>query len=119
MSRIDWDTMLAGLEQQRTGLEQELADVDAVIDAVKQRTRTPLSLRPARATAAKKPAKNGHAKKATPANGIADRDTLKAQAKVLYEKGEVIEEIAKAVGKSSVTVYGWASAGGWKRPAAD
>ena len=113
---INWDAMLAELEQQRTVGEQELADLDNVIHAVKQRSRKTLSLRP---LAPKKASKNGHGKKAKSSNGGADRDALKAQAKLLYEKGEGIEDIAKAVGKSSVTVYGWAGAGGWKRPAAD
>lgn len=108
--------MLTGLEQQRTGMEQELADLDVVIHAIKQRSRKPLTLR---AAAVRKPSQNGHAKKTRSAKGGGDRDALKAQAKLLYEKGEVVEEIAKAVDKSSVTIYGWASAGGWKRPAAD
>jgi hypothetical protein len=36
-SRIDWDDMVSDLEGQKTALETELADVEAVLDVVRKR----------------------------------------------------------------------------------
>ena len=112
MSSIDWGAMLAGLEQQKTGLEQELADVDAVIDAVRQRSAPKVrvsDLAKGTPSAKRNGAKGGRA-------SSAETDQARAKARKLYETGVAVEVIGKQLGRSGQTIYGWASVGKWKRP---
>jgi hypothetical protein len=113
VNRIDWDTMLAGLEQQRTGLEQELADVDAVIDAVRRRSAPKVRIADVSkgTLPARKAAKNGKRD---------GRSTLTdAQLKAMreqFERGDSAEAIGKKFGVTDSAVYLRAKKGGWKRP---
>ena len=115
MSRIDWQTMLAGLEQQRTGLEQELADVDAVIATVRQRSAPKVSLADV--------VKPTPTRKAAATNGKRDgRSTLTdvqlTAMRERFERGDSAKVIGKKFGVTNSAVYLRAKQGGWKRPKA-
>src|SRR5579864_5702313 len=105
-SHINWDEMLAGLEQQRTAIADELADVDAVIDTVRLRAGNGGAAKP-RATAPKKKS----APKAVKANGgqggRIDDATL-APIRKQYEGGVDIDAIAKTSGRSRDLIYYYA-----------
>lgn len=114
MTRIDWDVMLAGLEQQRTGLEQELADVDAVIDAVRQRAAPKVSV-----ADIQRPHGNGTKGKRAPKSSTKGRGVdaqVLARIRQQYEAGVPIKQIKEARGHSGNWVYQLASDGKWKRP---
>jgi len=113
MGRVDWTDMLTTLEGQRTGLEQELADVDAVIHAVRQRQAPNGSVvKPtkARKTAAK-PKSNG---KADGRSRITEAQLVEMQK--LYERGDDASAIGKKFGVTNSAVYLRAKAGRWQRP---
>ena len=116
-SRIDWDDMVSDLEGQKTALETELADVEAVLDVVRKRAAPKVRV----ADVATRP-KAGNGKKPAAAKPVKtrasgdDAEKAKATAKKMYERGDVVNEIAKAVGRSVQTVYTWASAEKWDRP---
>lgn len=119
MSRIDWDTMLSGLESQRTGLEQELADVDAVIHAVRQRSAPKVSVaeitRPrGNGTKAKPAAKASSNGKGRSRVGLTDdqRATLRAQ----WESGTGAKIIAARLKITTALLYYYVKTNGWKRP---
>jgi len=117
VTRIDWDAMLAGLEQQKAGLEQEVADVDAVIHAVRQRAAPKVSIADVQRPRANGSKKSGAGKVGSNTRASSeDTDKAKAAAKKRYERGDGVNDIAKDSGRSVQTIYGWASAGAWKRP---
>lgn len=113
MGSIDWDTMLAGLQDQRTGLAQELADVDAVIDAVRQRAAPKVAiadLRQTRSNGTKKTAPAGKAKRRV---GLTDDQlaTLKTQ----YAHGTDVAAIAARLQISTANLYYYVKSRGFKR----
>lgn len=102
--------MLAQLEQQRTALDAERQDIDAVIETVRRRAGlvVPAALPPARAAKkAQRPTANG--------KRGADPKTL-ASIRKQYEAGVPIAKIPEARGHSGNWIYQLASDGGWKRP---
>jgi len=114
---INWDEMLAGLEQQRTGLEQELADVDAVIDVVKKKRGGVAIVSRPRVKAAK-PVKVAAKSKS---NGKTDGRSRITEAQLvemqkLYERGDDATAIGKKFGVTNSAVYLRAKAGRWQRP---
>jgi len=112
VSRINWDEMLAGLERQRISAAEELADIDAVIDTVRQRAAPKV-----RVAELLKPKPAAHKNGAKPSRASsAETDQAKLQAKKRYERGDSTNDIAKQSGRSVQTIYGWASEGKWKRP---
>lgn len=112
MSRIDWNEMLTGLEKQRSGIAQELADVDAVIETVRQRAAPKVSVAALQRPRAK-PSKNGAPKQG---QGIKVDPATLAPLREQYERGVPVAVIAKKVGKTASTIYGYASVYKWRRP---
>jgi len=112
--------MLAQLEQQRILLDQERADVDAVIETVRRRAglvvpaglRLPPALNdgPKRKPAKAAAASNGKSK-ITPAQIATMRR--------LFESGASSAEICKAAKVTDATIYRRAKMEGWKRPKAE
>lgn len=119
MSVIDYPAMLAQLEQQRTALEEEANDLDAVIDTLRRRAQLAV---PAKPVPAAKPANRAKPKPKKPSGGNggrasgAETDAAKAQAKKLWEKGTPVDQIAKTVGRAVGSIYAWSSDGKWQRP---
>lgn len=118
VTRIDWDVMLAGLEQQRTGLAQELADVDAVIATVRQRAAP--SVRVADITTPRGNGTKGKraAKSKTDRHGQGGKidDAVLAPMRKQYEAGVAVDAIAKGSGRSIDVIYYYAKSRKWKRP---
>jgi hypothetical protein len=67
MSRMDWDVMVADLEEKRTAAAQEVSDIDAVIEAVRRRANGAAT--PAPKSKAAPAHKNGRAKAKPATNG--------------------------------------------------
>ena len=105
VSAIDYPGLLAQLEQQDRAIVQEREDLAVIIDAVRKRARvvvpSGLSGNGQRA--------NQHAKT------IAPDDAMK-KARPLYERGDAVTAVAKAVGRTAATIYTWASKEKWARP---
>lgn len=110
VNAIDWPAMIAQLEQQRAALDQERADVDAVLEIVRRRAGPAVTVA-ALQEAARVP-RNG--KKATKQDKISAAQI--ATMRAMWEKGSPGMAIAKAAKVSDATVYARAKAGGWKRP---
>lgn len=123
MSAIDYPGLLAQLEQQRAAAVQEIADLDVIIPAVRQRAGrvvpVGLTLAPPRPVA--KPTPNGGAngtpkKRPTAETRGNPHDPKWNQAHRDYAAGKPVAEIAKAAGCSVATIYTRASEGKWERP---
>lgn len=104
MSRaIDWDGMIAELEEQKA---TAVAAIDQKIAAV-------------RLLAGENGNGSGKAKgkkpPIRPSFGRSDPDWQRG-ARAMFERGERVSAIAKAVKKSEPTIYSTASRMGWKRP---
>jgi len=120
VTHIEWGSMLAGLEQQRTGLEQELADVDAVIQIARQRSAPRVAI----ADLTKPRATNGRkirgqkiakpAPKAAPSGKLSPDQVVRMSE--LYEAGKSVDEIATRFKVTTAAVYYYASSRKWKRP---
>ena len=110
--RIDYDVLLADLTQQRTGLEQELADVDAIIDAVRKRAGPKVAIADVTRAAPMKGPRSGAKRKR--AGKLTDEQLAKMRAQ--FERGVNAKEIGKAFGVTDSAVYLRANALGWKRP---
>lgn len=123
VNAIDYPALLAQLEQQRAASVQEIADLDVIIAAVRQRAGhvvpvLPPARRPGpqRGTGANQHTSGGNGKRANQHVKTIAPDAARAQARPLYERGDSVAAVAKAVGRSEGTVYSWASTGAWKRP---
>lgn len=118
MSRMDWDVMVADLEEKRTAAAQELADIDAVIAAVRQRANGDAPPAPKKAKRAKK-LKSAPSPQHAKGNGTGQDKITPDQLATMrtqFEAGVKVGEICKRVGVSDATVYNRAKAGHWKRP---
>jgi len=117
MSRIDWDAMLVGLTDQRTALEVELADVDAVIHAVRQRSAPKGSIasiqRPRANGTKRKPVAKAAPAGKTKRQGLSDDQlvTLKTQ----YADGTPANQIAARLKITKALLYYYVKTRGFKR----
>lgn len=131
VSRIDWPAMIAQLEQERAALDEQRADVDAVIDVVRRRAgpaatiaaiqqiqRAPAHQDGKRAAKAKPTPKGKPARNGGPTGKRQDNISASQIARIRrgWEAGEPATAIAKAAKVSDVTVRNRAKAGGWQRP---
>lgn len=120
VSAIDWPAMLAQLEHQRAAIDEERADIDAVIETIRRRAGPKVTVAALHGLQ-RAPARHGHATKKAPASvggkGQAKiSDAQLTSMRTQWERGDAAVAIAKAVKVSDATVYARAKAGKWKRP---